>query len=241
MSVAMNRLGALILALALCLSLALPVRAETEYPPFQGIVADMAGVLSDRTIEDLKALSGRLEEETGGHLYVLTRHFLGGAQASQYAQRVFEVWGLNDQDALLLLVVGEDTYALALGAWAKQALPQETQTSLLANHLRTAYLARQYDAAVADFALNAARSLAKAAGETLNVAGLFGQAAAPATPQPQSIHEIWQGMFAQDDYTEDPWNWEYEWEYEDTHINWRGILIWALVIYFLFFRRRRRR
>ncbi len=54
-------------------------------------------------------------------------------------------------------------------------------------------------------------------------------------------------MFARDDYDsredydEKYWqNWQNEWRYEETSINWRSVIIWALVIYFLFFRKKRR-
>ena len=47
-------------------------------------------------------------------------------------------------------------------------------------------------------------------------------------------------MFAQDDYQEESWSWDSEWESQENRINWRGILIWGLVIYFLFFRRKNR-
>ena len=236
-----DRAFALVLALIVCLGVLPAARADTDYPPFQGIVADVAGVLGEETIADLKTFSDRLEMATGGHVYVLTRHFLGGADANQYAQKVFEVWSLTDRDALLLMVIGEETYALALGAVAKAALPSETQTSLLGAQFRPAYLNRQYDEAVGSLAVALGQALAKNTGETINVNGLFGRASVQSTPRPQSSNQMWQGMFAQDDYYEEPWNWDYEWEYEDTHINWRGLLIWGLVIYFLLFRRKRHR
>ena len=236
-----DRLLALLLALSVCLGAMPWARADTDYPPFQGIVADVADVLSQDAAADLKTLSERLNDLTGGHIYVLTRHFLGGADAQNYAQKVFEIWNLGSMDALLLLVIGEESYALALGAGAKAALPAETQTGLLASQLRTPFLSRQYDAAVGNFAVALGQALAKNTGETLNVRGLFGNAAAPSTPRPHSSSQNWQGMFAQDDYYEEPWNWDNDWQYEETHVNWRGILIWALVIYFLFFRRKKRR
>ena len=34
--------------------------------------------------------------------------------------------------------------------------------------------------------------------------------------------------------------WQDEWRYEETSINWRSVIIWGLVIYFLFFRRKRK-
>ena len=225
----MNRVLALLTALVLCLSAAPWALADTEYPPFQGIVADTAGVPSESTIADLGALSDRLAAETNGHIYVLTRHFLGGANAQEYAQKVFEAWNLTDQDALLLMVIGEESYALAAGSFVKSFLGAEKLNSLLATQFRTEYLSRAYDAAVAALAVELGRSMAKAAGETLNVAGLFGRVAYASTPQPQSWNDMWQSMFAQDDYD------------EGSGINWRGILIWGLVIYFLFFRRKKKR
>ncbi len=237
----MDRVFALLTALVLCLG-ALPwAQADTEYPPFQGIVADMAGVLSEETAADLKTLSDRLEDVTGGQIYVLTRHFLGGANAQEYARKVFEVWGLGDQDALLLMVIGEENYALHVGSLVNSWLSAEVRNNLLANSFRTSFITdRNYDKAAADFSVALGQALAKATGGTLDVSGLFGRAALSSTPQPQSWNEIWQGMFAQDDYQDDSLNWVSEWEKEESHINWRGLLIWGLVIYFLFFRRKNR-
>ena len=243
----MKKFTALLLALLLCLALAAPALAATEYPPRpSGTVADLAGVLGEQAINDLETLSQRMEAASDGHLFVLTRHFLGGADAQQYADKVFEVWNLTTRDALLLMVIGEETFALSLGQSAKAALPQETQTSLL-GAFRTAYLNRNYDQALADLALNLGQTLAKHSGSTLDASGLFGVAAIQSTPQPQTASDWWYGMFAQDDYDarwdhdESSWNeWQDEWRYEETSINWRSVIIWGLVIYFLFFRRKRK-
>ena len=244
-----DRILAFVLALVLCAGLTVPAFAETKYPPRpQGTVADLAGVLGEKTIEDLETLNTRLDTVTGGKIYILTRHFLGGVSASNYAKKVFDVWGLEAYDALLLMVVGEETSALALGGSAEKAVPSDSQISLLANHFRTHFLARQYDTAASQLALNLGQSMAKGQGNTLETAGLFGQDAIQSTPQPQTTDDWWYGMFARDDYdareSDDDRNWQSwqnEWRSEETRINWRGIIIWALVIYFLFFRKKRRR
>ena len=243
-----HRIFALLAALLLCLGLMSPAVAETQYPPRpQGTVADLAGVLGEQTILDMETLSSRLSAQTGGHIFVLTRHFLGGMNAQSYADKVFEVWALNENDALLLTVIGEESYALSLGAAARSAMTNDTQISLLANHFRSNFLARKYDEALADLSLTLSQTLAKAAGKTLDATGLLGQAAIASTPQPQTSDDWWYGMFARDDY--DAWensadqswrNWQNERAYEETRINWRGVIIWALIIYFLFFRRKKR-
>ena len=243
------RVAALVAALVLCLGLMAPAFAETKYPPRpQGTVADLAGVLGESMIEDMETLSARLNTAAGGKIYVLTRHFLGGVNASNYANKVFDVWGLGSSDALVLMVIGEETYALALGADAEKAVPGDTQISLMANHFRVSFLARQYDQALSELAVSLGQSLAKGKNQTLDVSGLFGQSAIQSTPQPQTADDWWYGMFAKDDYNarendaDQHWqNWRSQWDYEETRINWRSVIIWGLVIYFLFFRRKKRR
>ena len=250
-----RRVWAMALALLLCLGLLVSAQAEEEYPPRpQGVTADLAAVLGDDLTKDLEKLSSRLEKAVGGHVYVLTRHFLGGVEAQRYADKVFEVWALNENDALLLLVIGEDSYALALGSAAKGALSAETRTALLAGHFRTPFLARQYDTAVAELAQNLAQSLAKAKNASLDCSGLFGQsetsssaAQAQSTPQPISLNDFWNSMFARDDYgaTESDndqilKDWQDARRNEETRVNWRAVIIWAIVIYFLFFRKKTR-
>ena len=245
----MTRILAFVLALMLCAGLAVPAFAETKYPPRpQGTVADLAGVLGEQTIADMETLNTRLNTAAGGKLYILTRHFLGGVNASNYAKKVFDVWGLDKNDALLLMVVGEETSAIALGSAAEKAVPNDTQISLLANHFRNAFLARKYDEALADVTVQLGQTLAKAKNQTLDVTGLFGQTVLQSTPQPQTTDDWWYGMFARDDYdaresdNDKFWqDWQNQWHYEETRINWRSVIIWGLVIYFLFFRRKRRR
>ena len=244
----LTKMGALLLALILCLGTVSLAHAETEYPPRPaGTVSDLAGVLGEQAIQDTETLNGRLEAVSGGHIFVLTRHFLGGANVQQYADKVFEVWNLDDTDALLLMVIGEETYALSLGAAAKKTVPSDTQTSLLASHFRSFYLDRQYDEALSALAVNLGQALAKSFGDALDTAGLFGVTAVQSTPQPQTVDDYWYGMFARDDYDaresddETYWeDWQRQWRSEESSINWRSVIIWALVIYFLFFRRKRR-
>ena len=243
-----TKVSALTLALILCLGTLSPANAETEYPPRpNGTVSDLAGVLGEKTIQDLETLNQRLQTAAGGSLFVLTRHFLGGADVQQYADKVFEVWDLNDFDALLLLVIGEESFALTLGGAVKNVMPAEARNTLL-GAFRNTYLARDYDKALADLAVNAGQSIAKAFGDTLETAGLFGIAAIQSTPQPKTAEDYWYGMFARDDYDarknddETYWeDWQNQWQYEESSINWRSVIIWALVIYFLFFRRKRKK
>lgn len=223
-----------LLCLALCgLCLLLPSAWAESLPGCQGAVTDLAGVLSADTIDGLEALAQRTEDAGCGRLYVVTRHFLGGKDARAYADRLFSAWGLGEKDGLLLLAVGEETYALSLGDAARDALPQESQTALLAQKLRADYLARDYDAAVAAFALGYAGQLARAMGTRVDTAGVLGQESQP-QQQTWSIPDWRELLEPQGDSAQD---WAQEQQQTEKKTNWRAVIIWALVIYFLFFRK----
>ena len=49
------------------------------------------------------------------------RHFLGGAEAGAYARRLLNELPDPDDSLLLLVVVGEESYALAAGTQADKA------------------------------------------------------------------------------------------------------------------------
>ncbi|MBQ6803319.1 MAG: TPM domain-containing protein [Clostridia bacterium] len=229
----------LLIALACCLFF-LPAAAESQYPQAQGAVTDLAGVLGVATADDTALLSQRLKDAVDGEIYVVTRHFLGGAEPLEYGQYLFDAWELGEMDCLLLMVIGEEEYALILGNEAGKRLPLESQMTLLANSFRVEYLNREYDEAVGKFLPALSGQLARAAGEKIDVSGLFGKMTAEITPRPSAWNDLWNGMFAQVEEEEES-NWEEEMAQEETKTNWRTVIIWGLVIYFLFIRKKKKR
>lgn len=234
----MRRIIALCLALSL-LFLCLPAQGETQYPACMGTVTDLANVLGEEIVRDLDTLSQRLRDAADTGFYIVTRHFLGGQDVKAYADGLFQSWGLSGSDALLLLVIGEESYALSLGAEVKSLLPDETQISLLGTHLRGAYLNRDYDGALADFCLTFTEAVAKGKNVSVSAAGLLGREALRSTPAPGGINQLWMSMFGEKDMGEEEYH--FEWEAEDDGISLRTIMIWALVIYFLFFRKKKKK
>ncbi|MBQ9265079.1 MAG: TPM domain-containing protein [Clostridia bacterium] len=236
----MRRFVSIVAVLLLCAALILPAQADTQYPSSQGAVTDLANVLREDTVKDVAILSERLHNATLGNFYVVTRHFLGGTDASVYAKALFDAWNLDDEDVLLLMVIGEEKYALAVGSAAKAGLSADTQTSLLASHFRSHFLNRNYDEAVADLSAQIAQALARAEGETINVSGLFGTAAIQSTPAPATGSYQWgNSYFSLEDFEDEDWPIDIEYSSHSAHFNWRGWLIWGLVIYFAFFRKKK--
>lgn len=248
----LKRIGVCLIALALVFAL-LPAQAVT-YPTQRGAVNDDAAVLSDRTAADIDALNTRVD----GKFIVVTRHFLGGADAQEYCDGLFSAWGLGEEDVLLLLVIGEERYAVTLGTVAQLAISTEQLNSLLSSRLRQPFLQeRNYDAAVGGFLLAAAAQIARFNGSSLNTAGLFGTAAssgASANTATQSSNASlfsnwsgnwWNGFFSDDDW-EDTTDWDFSTASQQNDFEERsgfsfGKLIVIAVILWLIVRNRRRK
>lgn len=147
--------------------------AET-YPIRRGAVNDDAAVLSDSTAADVDTLNTR----STANFTVITRHFLGGADAQQFCDGLFEAWNLKSNDVLLLLVIGEERYAATLGSdILGNSISSEQLNSIFSAKLRQSFIQdRNYDAAVGDFLLAVSSQIARAEGKTLNTSGLFGSA-----------------------------------------------------------------
>ena len=116
----MKKMISLLISLMLLLG-ALPALAQQTYPECTGTVTDLALVLGDETIRDLEKLNSRYEALTDGRIYLVTRHFLGGRDVNEYAEELFDAWKLQDQDVLMLMVIGEESYAMHLGKKASSA------------------------------------------------------------------------------------------------------------------------
>ena len=159
-------------AVILLLLLLTSVSYAVTYPVQRGNVNDDADVLSDVTIKDIETLNNRFDDV---RFIIVTRHFLGGADVQNYCDSLFNAWNLNENDLLLLLVIGEERYAVTAGVGVTTALPSDGINTLLSSKLRKAFIQdRDYDGAVGSFILGTASQVARTNGTILNTAGLFG-------------------------------------------------------------------
>lgn len=239
----LKRLVCLLLALwCLCLS---PAFARVTYPEQRGYVNDDAAVLSLQTAKDIEALNDRMD---GAEFVVVTRHFLGGADAQEYCKGLFDYWCLDEDDVLLLLVIGEERYAAVMGGMVASYISDEQLSSLLSSQLRASFISeRDYDGAVGNFLLAVSAQIARGQGDSLDTGGLFGT---EATAQNEVFDNWsgnwWEGFFAEvageDDwgrtpeYAVDPY--EYEAYEEDASLSRLAII--AIVLVFIVSRRRKK-
>lgn len=169
------------LALA-CMLLVSTALAAPRYPATQGRVTDAAAVLSAAVVTDLTTASERLQKAAGVTLTVATVDFLDGASLQSYGEGLRAVWGLEDEDLLLLLCVGEDKFGLFPGGDVTDRLSSATQQKLLSAYLEAPFLRQDYDGAVRAFVPTLITECAKAWRTEVDLSGLLGTPAATAAP-----------------------------------------------------------
>ncbi|MCQ2454365.1 MAG: TPM domain-containing protein [Clostridia bacterium] len=172
-----HRLTALLLAIMLILSVACGAFA-VSYPQQRGNVNDDAAVLSGSTVADIGSLNTKVKNALGLNFVVVTRHFLGGAEAQSYCSGLFRDWNLDSNTILLLLVIGEEKYAVTTGSNVKKYISDEQINSLLSSKLRALYIEkRDYSGAVGNFLLALTAQAAATSGKKIETGGLFGTTA----------------------------------------------------------------
>lgn len=128
-------------------------KAEGQVPA----IFDQAAVLDPALVVQADELAQLLRQHTGYSYLVLTKHFLGGQDVHLYARQMLEqtVGEQMDNTLLLVMVIGEDSYAAALGENLQHKLGQDLVYSLLSSHFDRAYVQdRAYDQALASFLLS---------------------------------------------------------------------------------------
>jgi hypothetical protein len=238
---------------AMLLSIAAGAFAAPRFPEKTEPVSDYADILSSQTVTDLKTFRDNLKNKTGVGLWVTTVHFLDGEEMPKYADSLFRTWNLGEEDLLLVLCAGEESYYTVAGPTLLQRLPEESQQNLLTSYLRADFQEERYDAAISQYIPALANLLGKQYGATVSVSGLFGKAEATPTPAPtlapsgENWQEyLWQGYdsfsswFKNEGANVTPNPTMPRRMHNDSDINLGSLFVLAIVFFLLFgFRRRR--
>lgn len=144
----MKKFGALALSLVMALIFACPVLAAgVGARPSNGFIRDDAGVLSDRTVEDLAEQGEKTEQKTGTTVAVLTVDYTGSYDIDEYADAVFDKWEIEDGLVLVLAIEDDDYYVMpsaGLGRYLSSGDLQE----MLDEYLEPGFAAGDYEAGV---------------------------------------------------------------------------------------------
>lgn len=139
----------IVLAAVFCASPALAVVGQSE----EYYVADYAGVLSEATKSDIIAVNGALEQYCeGAQIVVVTVEYLDGMYSDEYANKLFNDWGVGSSSAnngmLLLLATEEGKGWLAVGAGIDNVFTDNTANKYLDSYLWDKFDAGDFDGAV---------------------------------------------------------------------------------------------
>jgi uncharacterized protein len=123
----MARRGAQFLMLLL-LAFSPGVRAEkVEQLVARGYVNDFAKVVDSRSRASIEALCAEVDQKTSAQIAVVAIQSLEGSTASDFANRLFERWGVghkgDDRGVLILLAISERQYWIEVGYGLEPILP----------------------------------------------------------------------------------------------------------------------
>ncbi len=114
----------LILLLLLSASL---TRAEPTFPKPRGAVNDFADVVPVKYEEKIHTISSELLQKTGTALVVVTMPDIGGAEYNQYANLLYQRWGIGkkgeDKGVLIFVTVKERKLRIETGYGVEGILP----------------------------------------------------------------------------------------------------------------------
>lgn len=118
--------------------------------PENGYVLDVAGVLGTETVEHVLKENETLRAAAGASITLVTVDVLGGKEVSEYANRLYEAWGVGDTDRknglLVLLAVEDKTYWLIQGAGVRDDLTDDALQDYAWNYLERDFSEGNYDA-----------------------------------------------------------------------------------------------
>lgn len=139
----------------------------------QGYVSDFANVLTPAAKQQLESYSGRLEQETGVQIALVTVNSLNGQPVEDVSNSLFRRWGIGkkgkDEGLLLLVAVQDHKDRIEVGYGLEPILPDGFDGSVL--RAMTPFLKQNdYNQALLTAAEEIGSRIALAKGVTLDAA-----------------------------------------------------------------------
>jgi uncharacterized protein len=178
---------ALLFSMFRCIDLAAAEKVEQLSP--QGYVNDFAGVVDADSRQKITALCEALDQKGDAQLTVVTIHSLEGDTAQDFANRLFQKWGVGpkgkDRGVMVLLAVNEHQYWTEVGYGLEPILP-DGKVGGFGREMLPLLRQNQYGAGLLQIASQIASTIAQDRGVTLGVPG----APQPSAESPESFHGL---------------------------------------------------
>lgn len=135
-----------------------------------GLVNDFAGVMGPEQ-DAVEGLLRELEQKTGAQVSVVTLSSLEGGEIADFANRLFERWGIGQSDrdngALLLAAIEDRRVQIEVGYGLEPIIPDARAGRILDEAVLPAFRQEQYGAGLAAGAAALAQLIANDAGVEL--------------------------------------------------------------------------
>ena len=148
----MKKISRLLLVFALLATA--PLASALEIPYLSGRVNDYAGILSDQARENLSEQLREHEERTTNQIVVLTLPSLQGENIEDYANQVFNAWGLGqagqDNGILMLVVPDERQMRIEVGYGLEGVVPDITAGRVIREVMAPRFRDGDFDAGITE-------------------------------------------------------------------------------------------
>ncbi len=140
--------------LLLLLSLGLVARAQDIPPAPQParLVNDLAGILQPQEVEALERKLVAYDDSTSSQIAVVTVPTLGGSDIADYAQKLYETWGIGrkgkNNGVLVLVALQERQARIQPGYGLEGAIPDALAKRIISNTIVPAFQQKQYYAGI---------------------------------------------------------------------------------------------
>jgi uncharacterized protein len=165
----MNKLLRFFCLLALSLAPAFAVDWKALKP--QGYVSDFGGVIDAESKAELENYCGRVEQQTGAQMALVTIQSLSGEPIEDVANTIYRAWGVGkkgkDEGILLLLSISDRRSKLEVGYGLEPILPDGFDGETL-RAMRPALRQTNYGEALRAAAATIGTRIAQAKGITLD-------------------------------------------------------------------------
>ena len=113
--------------------------AEQPFPKPKGLINDFANVISPSYEQQLKSITTELLNKAGTPVVVVTMPDLGGEDYNEYANRLYETWGIGkkgeDKGVLIFVAIKERKIRIEVGYGLEGIIPDG-----LAGEIRDRYM-----------------------------------------------------------------------------------------------------
>jgi uncharacterized protein len=140
--------------LVLLLGLGLAARAQ-DIPPVPRparLVNDLAGLMQPQEVDALEQKLVAYDDSTSSQIAVVTVPTLGGSDIADYAQKLYETWGIGrkgqNNGVLILVAVQERQARIQPGYGLEGAIPDALAKRIISNTIVPAFQQKQYYAGI---------------------------------------------------------------------------------------------